>query len=84
MEYDELDVDLDVDLDITIDSIMHEIDELDISVFNITTQTSQTLEPTVIQVPIISPPRTRLRSRDEGGPSTRTRSATSSISFSHF
>ena len=70
-----MDVDLDVDLDITIDSIMHEIDELDISVFNSTTQTSQT---------IISPPRTRLRSRDEGGPSTRTRYATSSISFSHF
>ena len=70
MDYDELDVDLDVDLDITIDSIMHEIDELDISVFNATTQTSQTLEPTVMQEPIISPPRTHLRSRDEGGPST--------------
>ena len=51
----ELDVDLDVDIDITVDNIMHEIDELDITVF---------------QEPIISPPRTRLRSRDEGGPST--------------
>ena len=63
------------------DSIMHKIDELDISVFNATTLISQTLEPTVIQEPIVSPPRTRLRSRDEGGPSTRTRSAISSISF---
>ena len=48
----ELDVDLDVDLDITVDNIMQEIDELDISVFNSTIQTSQ---PTVFQEPIISP-----------------------------
>ena len=73
----ELDVDLDDDIDITVDNIMHEIDELDISLFNSTIQTSQ---PTVFQEPIISTPRARLRSRDEGGPSTRTRSGTSSLS----
>ena len=77
MDFNEIDVDLDVDLELGIDSIMHEIDELDVSVFN--SQTSQTLEQETI-----SPPRTRLRSRDEGGPSTRTRSATSSLSCSNF